>query len=264
MKKSAIVVIVIVTILVVVGSLCMFMKKEDDKKEVDKPSEPVETEKLETGIKFLETKEKDGKLIQEYELIMNNKKKNIEVVFEKNKEGNSIIGTLNGVKVYNFVGDIDETVNLADIDLSSSDFKFIKGVDNKEYLLVVRKFKHFVGKSYELVVMNENLTQIKNENLSYSGCDAEDAFTILTTFFDFDFEDKKSSRFKDEFGVCKDDDCLVNLKIDDNKITYYQIVEYGMEPLKVQKREYTIKNDKLEYIIINENLNGVNIAGQAC
>ncbi len=264
MKKSAIVVIIIVTLAVVIGSVYMSMKRKNDKEEVDKTTKPVEAEKLETGIKFLETKEKDGKLIQEYELIMNKKKKNIEVVFEKNKEGNSIVGTLNNVKVYNLVGDIDETVNLADIDLTSSDFKFIKGIDDKDYLLAIRKFKHFVGESYELVVMNEDLTQIKNENLSYSGCDAEDAFTILTTFFNFDFENKKATRFKDDFGVCKDDDCLVNLKIDGNKITYYQIVEYGMEPLKVQKREYTINNDKLEYIILTGNLNGVNIAGQAC
>ncbi len=219
---------------------------------------------LSDGIKLKDIKKIGDKVTENFEIVLNGKKKDflVEFKYEKDEQFNSeyIIGTFN-----NYVVELDyhpmeegnkdallTTSNIKNI-FNVNDFKIIKGNDNKNYLLVI-------SKGYV-----DNVAFIFNDNLENIATDIEDIYDrainlqneaskngfMITTFYNTPCDDGLDKIwYKNAFNIKDKTDFA--LKIDNNKIYYLATIKRDDNTYHLEERAYTINNNKLSYTVLND------------
>jgi len=269
-EKYIYIVIIVILLGVIIGGGAYFLTRDNNKAEVQnnnngKDNNPVV---INDEVKLINTREESNKIIQEYEIIINGKKKKEEIIYELKKDEieYSITGYFNGTEIYkkwNYINDgvlanpneYDEEASVSTINnnFSEKNFSFIKGNDNKNYL-VIKTYEDngeaYGGPSY--ILFNDDLQSIIDSNQNVKN----NRFAILEGSQELYFENNLKPWYKNN-EVCKmyneDENCQIRAKIEDNKIYYLhynQVCEendYGT----VEERIYTINNGELDYEVIN-------------
>ncbi len=274
-EKYIYIVIIVILLGVIIGGGAYFLTRDNNKNNtVTNNTENNNTDKnddtvtLQDGIKLVNSKEEDDKIIQEYEIIINGKNKKAEIIYELKQEEDeySITGYFNGTEIYkkwNYItegvlanpNEYNEQANVSTINnnFSEKNFSFIKGNDNKNYLAIKTyedNGEAYGGPSY--IIFNDNFINLIN---SYQNA-RNNRFEILEKLEELYFENGIKPWYKNN-NVCKmyneNEDCQIRTKIEDNKIYYLHynqdVAEYDFG--SVEERIYTINNGILNYEVVN-------------
>jgi len=244
----------------------------------------------EDGIKLLRTYNQNDNIVEEFEVTLNNKTNNFKITYtyEENDCLKKVKGKIGSTTIYEVEDEgiyensckttytKDELFNTTKIKdkINENNFKIIKGQDNRSYLA-------FYGYSNYIVEKNEeekNYLHIFNDNLEVISKDIKDSYDYdgienMNRDYFYEYHDATNINIVEKaeglswYG--KKDNCsecnpsYKILKIEDNKIYYlalnipqdwYSHAEAGDAGYgsKIEEREYTINNNKLEYKIIKE------------
>ena len=233
-----------------------------DKSDTEEDNNEENKEKTEDGVRLLNTKKESDKIVQEYEIVLNGKINNLNVSynFDKYVDGFGGDNTDNyciNSKYYtncNLENKKEEYFKEEYVNNSFNEknFEIIKGEDNKSYLIIHGIELNLIGNSYYLFVLNDDLEIIKpTESIE----EIDDASFLGFAYYeslceDINCESTGNFWYKDRYGVCSDEVCQIRSKVEDNKI-YHLFYVGSCEGVEVEEREYTIKNNKLSYEVIN-------------
>lgn len=248
MKKSYLyAIIAVLTLIIVIGGIYIAMLGKDK-------GEPKE-ETLNTIV--LNTVEEENGLFKEkFDIEINGKKKTLEVNFTTGQgtEKETITGSINGETVYvheQIATESDPNVeeltkNYIEKNFNIDHFKFIKGEDEKYYLIVLIKEDTFSGPNYYMTVFNDNFKRVKGDTEFAPFIDHKDVFTISFSGITMMFKDIDKKWYEDDFGICQDSfysgNCHIFAESMDDKIMYLKVSEnYDY----LEEFAYTIKDDKL-------------------
>ena len=233
--------------------------------------EPV----LEDGVTLKDTYEENNTIIQEYEIILNNKINDFEITYTYladeayNNDIHEITGSLNNTEIvkrgYINVNQTEytkeNTFNISNINsiFDEINFTIIKGTDNKSYLLVqtvaVDALDGFNTSS--LYVYNDELELIsKNiitaeESPDYT---SHDGFIIDNFIGNIPCDYVGNSPLYDRTFKVIDSNTETSqyTKIENNQIYFlFPKINENYDGGILEERVYTINNDKLEYTVIN-------------
>ncbi len=231
-------------------------------KEEEEENESNDDETSEDYVKLVDTREDDNQVIQEYEMVLNGEKQEFEIAFESayNTESGydfEIEAFLNNSKVY---GDSGEVISANNFNIESintifneHNFQFIKGEDNRNYLVLTCYYFYPSGASVNYKVLISDLSQ----EYSFSLINGGSSYTLENDIW-YDnpiYFDREQYSFLDENGYFLLD--LLNqsteifTKIEDDKI-YTLNYEGDCTEGKLEERVYTLNNNKLEYEVINQ------------
>lgn len=235
-----------------------------------------ENEVKEDSVKLNKVYNLNDKIIEEFEITLNNSTQIMKVVFEFEEPTNDnyiVTGRFNNILILNNEQYNKEmlkkedyySINAIKKDFNENNFQIIKGKDNKNYLLI--KTNKNNGKIY---IFNDNLEIIsKNIEDSYDYDSIEDN----NHDYFYQFQDSSGINIVEEveglswYGQENNcDECTPSyniFKVEDNKIYYLALripqdwyttyEEMGISGYgsKIEERIYTINNNKLEYKVIN-------------
>ena len=152
--------------------------------------------------------------------------------------------------------------------ITENSFKFIKGVDNLDYLLIVVETDNFSGgPSVFLYAYNDNLKLVTGD-VSYDSCsiDKEAMSIVYGITYNETAEEPGKSGYKNNFNLTKEYNNPINVKIEGNNIYYLKAdIDYGNIPADgiLEERIYTIKNSKWTYKV-NNKFKIIDSSGSAC
>ncbi len=268
-----IIIVVLLGFLSAVGTYIALQSKNNNVKnnnhsENNKTPDKDNSTKLEDSIKFVSTKTNNDEVIKSFKIVLNGKESNINVKFIKEKfEGEQFIrASFKEKEIYaisnNYYEDSEQfQVNKVAQDFDESKFRIIRGIEGKNYLIVLAN----VNTSNYFYVFNDNMELVPS-NIK-PNCGPDGSFPLMITISHYDLKDNKKPWYKDSFDFCTDENCEIRSKIENNMI--YTLVSDIHENIKendigtLEERVYTINNNKLEYKVIN-NYKIVNGAGGLC
>lgn len=237
------------------------------------------------GVKLLKTYNLNDKIIEEFEITLNGKTKNMNIVYEYKYEEDDdyfnhvINGKFNNLDFFTSSLQLEDNtgkknkkedifnLNIVNNGFKENNFKIIKGKDNKNYLVVMADVDFSYGTCKVVYIFNDDLKLISEKSITDSYdfqyrekiVSEKDYFPYTNSFY--------SSPYKVQgltwYGTCNDcDNSDVIFKIENNKIYYLSLVipnnykfnemDKILEKAKIEEREYTINNNKLEYKVIKE------------
>lgn len=274
MKKSEKYIYIILAVILVgilfAGTTYILIKSKDNKTEIkennNKPNNNEEPTKKD-GVKLLKTYNLNDKIIEEFEITLNGKTKIMNVNFiipDKEVEDPTIEGTFNDIYFYGKAfskEEVKENFNISFIKniFNENNFEFIKGTDNKSYLLVI-------GTSYwnekELYVLNDDFVDISKNIRDTADAEVSGYTGFNITYFNNHVNkiEDNSRWYKNTFKI-KIEDFMeevkgnIHIKVEDNKIYFLNpIFEYvnASNLGYLEERVYTINNNKLSYKVINK------------
>lgn len=274
MKKSEKYIYIILAVILVgilfAGTTYILIKSKDNKTEIkennNKPNNNEEPTKKD-GVKLLKTYNLNDKIIEEFEITLNGKTKIMNVNFiipDKEVEDSTIEGTFNDIYFYGKAfskEEVKENFNISFIKniFNENNFEFIKGTDNKSYLLVI-------GTSYwnekELYVLNDDFVDISKNIRDTADAEVSGYTGFNITYFNNHVNNIEDNNrwYKNTFKI-KIEDFMeevkgnIHIKIEDNKIYFLNpIFEYvnASNLGYLEERVYTINNNKLSYKVINK------------
>ncbi len=252
--------------------------KENKDEKQDNEDKQDTSVQVNDGVKLKEVKEDGNKITETFEVILNGKKKDINIVFGclDNGEYYNITGTYNGIIDFYIDSENKEDSKFEDIYnvekiktyFTEDNFKVIEGEDKKNYLIIIKSVpSHDNGDNYAYVFNDEldliSKDSIKDDYMYFdkmikvkSYFSLEDSHQPMDTVRQVESVD---GPWYETSGHAND----INIKhkvfkIKDNKIYYLAWIRnedsttwekdgYGT----LEERVYTIKNDKLEYNVIN-------------
>ena len=266
-------------------------ENEDDNNEENKDNNQNEKPNTkEDGVKLARTYNLNDKIIEEFEITLNNKTKTIKVeyAYEEKECLKEVKGTINNNLLYTvenegFVEDNcktyskDKLFNVAKIKnkFNENNFKIIKGTDNKNYLAIYGYSNYIVNESEE----EKRFLSIFNDNLELISKDIEDSYDYagnenMKHDYFYEYQDDTGINIVTEaeglkwYGNKKSEfegtSSYKILKIENNQIYYLALnipedwynsyAEIGIPGYgsKIEERVYTINNNKLEYKVIKE------------
>ncbi len=211
-------------------------------------------------IAFKNIKKSGNKIIETFSITMNGKKTNFQIEYTSSKKESEteIKGIFKGKTLYSKIASTAETPqedfsekNIKAI-FTENNFRFIKGTDEKTYLLVLAPTKkHDTYRDY-LYILNEKFEFIEGD-MNYNGCGETGAMTVRTNRALYETQ-SPIENFEDQFGLCANgENCKINVKIEESKIRYlkvfpkYEEFNFG----NIEERVYTISDDKLNYTVEN-------------
>ena len=203
-------------------------KEDVDKENNSNPSN------LQDGVKLIETKEENDKIVQEYEIVLNGKINNLKLYFEleKNEYFYQISSVFNNINFYDFGKynpEFDEAETLSSEEAFQTDyikqyfnednFIIIKGEDNKNYLAIYNyvseaerygdTYLYIYNDNLELLNQNEEIL-INNESQGLS-IDEEDCLNENHCTFESDVWYENKFKVRDEADQ-------IRVKIENNQI----------------------------------------------
>lgn len=237
--------------------------KEQGDKEDDLPLENNQDE-VEDYVKLVNVRDEESKVIQEYEMVLNGKKKEFMIEFvidevyindgEREPNGDYwLIGAMEDEVVYSEILSQEEVKsNKIDKDsinnaFSERNFTIFEGND-KKYLIIADYGSEYFGRFMSYSIYNDDLKIIDSLSL-YVG----DSQSILN---DLGFP-CYDSIYADIYDL-DITSYSFRTKIEGSKI-YNLYYNYDQEPI-LEERVYTINNDKLTYEVVNTYRN-LSIAG---
>ena len=254
-------------------------ENNNDKTNSDKENNKNEESTKEDGVKLVKTYNLNDKIVKEFEITLNNKVKTINVVFDYVEDDEMFVGEtvgivtgiINGNKVINYIETNPSKTNVFNINkikdkFNESNFKIIKGKDNKSYLLLNTDNQGEVLFESNLLIFNDELKQIKDNFDGFFGsCSKSENMIISSTQAGYNLENNLNPYYENRFNIDLEDYPRIYVKVDNNKIYYLaHIYDGNKDEGIVEEREYTINNDKLEYKVIKTYKIAEVIAGQVC
>lgn len=265
---------IIITILLVIiasGVTYIVMDKQNDKTEVNdnKPSnkENNTNEIKEDGVKLTTIKEENDKIVETFEIVLNNKKSNVEIEYEynfiKDYLGHKVIGKFNNnilfnieyININNQGYTKSNTFNVDNIKsvFNENNFNIIKGTDNKNYLLIQTMWDGMdIFNTSELYVYNENLELISNNIIAENESpdyESHNGFIIdnFSGNIPCEYENNSPLYVRTFKKVNNEIDDRQYTKIENNQI-YFLFPKITDEHSGIlEERIYTIKDSKLTY-----------------
>ena len=267
-EKYIYIVLGIILVVVIACGITYMMivnnNKTETKEEENNNNETTEQEPtIEDGITLKDTYQSDDEIIQEYEIILNGKQNNININYTYSDCWDNAICINGNYNDYSFFydelfdEDVTDTFTPQAIDqlFNENNFEIIKGVDNKNYLLIFTKNPYTTA----LYVFNEQLN-IVNDGINsewYEG-DKENAFIIYSFVNIPVLENQQDIWYDDVYNINADN---IYVKVENNKIYYltpnlsYQdyvgSIYNEVNDIELEERVYTINNNKLTYEVIN-------------
>lgn len=275
------IIITILLIVIAIGATYIIMDHKKDNNVTENNNQENNTQnnpsnktdkneetKKEDKVAFKSIKEIDNTIVEEFEITLNGKTKSFKIkyILEEEKElGNNyvlITGTFNNDKIYYSEND-SHSFKLNEIKekINEDNFKFIKGSDNKSYLLVQTSYDGMdVFDTSELYVYNDELELISKNLLGDKSPDYDIHHGFIIDSFSGNipcgFENNSNPLYSRTFkNVNLDVDGHTYdkqyIKIEDNKI-YYQVPQIDPNDFTgyIEERVYTINNNKFEYKVI--------------
>ena len=276
-EKYIYLVLVIILIVVIACSITYIVATNNNKTETkEEPNNNQEENNnedeqvLKDSVTLKNTYQEGNNIIQEYEVILNNKVNNVIVKYNYqsdaayNNDIHEIIGTFNNTEIvrrgYININQIEytkeNTFNISNINniFDEGNFTIIKGTDNKNYLLVqIVAVDALDGwHTSSLYVYNDELIS-KNiitaeESPDYT---SHDGFIIDNFIGNIPCDYVGNSPlYERTFKVVDDTNVETEqyTKIENNQIYFlFPKINDGI----LEERVYTINNNKLEYTIIN-------------
>lgn len=252
------------------------LKENNNQTETDNNQENKEPVTKKDNVKLSKVYNLNDKIVEEFEITLNNSTQIMKVVFEFEEPTNDnyvVTGRFNNILILNNEQYNKEklkkedyySINAIKKDFNENNFQIIKGKDNKNYLLI--KTNKNNGKIY---IFNDNLEIIsKNIEDSYDYDSIEDN----NHDYFYQYQDSSGINIVEEveglswYGQENNcDECTPSyniFKVEDNKIYYLALripqdwyttyEEMGISGYgsKIEERIYTINNNKLEYKVIN-------------
>lgn len=263
MKKNTVlyIIITILLIIIAVGITYIIMDKNDINNNPNENNNQVKVEEenkeeLKDGVTLKDTYQENDTIIQEYEIILNGKKANVQIKFvnsyNETFEEYAISGIFDKEEVY---GNISQrynfTIDNINHQFNENNFEIIKGSDNKNYLAVI------ANKAYydTLYVYNDEL-ELLTKSFSENGCTGKmDGFIISYAYNIPEIKDN-TIWYEDLWNILPNNiyGGNVHVKIEDNEIYDLRPIidfesneNYGV----IEERVYTIKDNKFTYKVIN-------------
>lgn len=239
------------------GSMFLYekvLKREPASEPVheEKPSgeKQEQEEKKENALRLVKTSNVEDKIVQEYEMVLNDKRVyfNVSYLLEKNGDNYNIKGSIDGYQVYHAllkesVRPSSEAFKVEEIDktFSIDNFKFVNGRDKKGYL-AVRSYEYSVetGRAERIFVdiYNNEMARITENSLVYA------EYTPVC----LEIENNVKPWYSDEYESFKDgSSCYIRGKVTEDAI--YNLVQVGSI---LEERTYTINAGKLDYTILRK------------
>ncbi len=250
--------------------------KENNNKTNNEEQNNNESEVKQDGVKLLKTYNLNDKIIEEFEITLNDKTKTLNITFElENSESeiNIITGKFKEINLLQAEYNREDYSNKEEIyslktikkELNENNFQIIKGEDKKSYLVLT------ISENYgaKIYIFNDNLELIsKNIDDSYEFDSIEN---IKHDYF-YNYQDASGINivlkaedlsWYEVKKVCNTCTPTYKIfKIENNKIHYLALnipkdwyenyAEKGIPGCgsTIEEREYTINNDILEYKVI--------------
>ena len=287
MKKNTLlyIIITILLIIIAVGVTYIIMDNKNEEevlepndKEEDNNKEEKEEPTIEDGITLKDTYQEGNNIIQEYEIILNNKKNNLQITYTYKYEIDSLTHVINGIMKNTNLYDMylrdninnknytkEELFNITKLndEFNETNFKIIKETDNKSYLLIQTEQEELFDTS-ELYVYNDELELISKNVISIEESPdtiAHDGFIIDEFAGNIPCEYQGSSPLYERTFKKVSEDIEDNqyVKIVENKIYFlFPKLNKDLDGGILEERIYTIHNNKLEYTVNNTyKFNGV-------
>lgn len=245
---------------------------KDKESEKDNTDNKVPSAQLSDGVKLKEVKEAGNKITETFEVVLNGKKKDIDIVFGclEDNDFYRVSGMYNGAIEAFYTSEFKEKTKYEDIYnvekiktfFTEDNFKIIEGEDKKNYLIIITSAGHAYVFNDELDLISKD--SIKDDYM-YKGqqIKVKSFFSLEDSHEPMDTPrevDSFESPWYETHGHPYDITGFYHkvFKIQDNKIYYlaylrnedsttWETKGYGT----IEERIYTIKNDKLEYNVIN-------------
>lgn len=181
MKKTEKYIYIVLGIILVVVIACgiTYMiainnNKTETKEEENNNNETTEQEPtIEDGITLKNTYQSDDEMIQEYEVVLNGKEQNMNIIYTQEKDElgiETITGSLGNETVYLDMYDTpnEETafnINRINQNFNEQNFQIIKGSDNKSYLVIASMLNYPTGIRMNYEIYNDNLNKLNQESI---------------------------------------------------------------------------------------------------
>lgn len=247
---------ILLVIILIVGGYYMLHNLPKDK-EPQKTTEPIKEEKTEPKhqVTLKNVRTSGDKIIEDFEILINDKTQNISVEFSE--ETATTTATMSGITVYKTESDETNeddpkvlkgnnfTTSRVESAFNENNFKFIKGTDDKYYLLMVTYDLKMIGHEYHLYILNDELNLITG-NLKFGTCGSEDYMTIASMLEGFTLEDDSVWYKEDTLNINDSDVSRYAVKIENDKIHYLKTTPATNT---AEERIYTIGNNKLTYTV---------------
>ena len=221
------------------------------------------------SIKLTNTSIANNDIIENYDIIINGKQKKLTATFswidyagaDYDNHAYTLKGKFNDQEFLDL--NFSDEVNLFNIHniknlLNTSNFQFLKGSDNKNYLLIAFNISSDLNSSFgNLYIFNDDLKLI-------------DEMIIKDNHVGWELENNTYPYYEDNLGMCDNFDlynnmCNIKVKIANNQIYYLQDQinsDTNTSIGYVEERVYTINNNKLSYEVINTYKISKSIYGQ--
>jgi len=227
------------------------IEKNKNNKDSDK------NENLKDKITLIETKKNNNKIIQEYEIVLNNQKNNLKVEYEYKKldetAWNVVSAKISENQYISFDITSETEFNKEKINdkFNEKNFQIIKGEDNKNYLGIVT------------LMDNAGYLYIYNDKLEILDGNSNDAYKIEKGFTIHPFTNTpckfiEDPTYKNNLNFKVYDQLIdkLHLKIEENKIYYLATVtdsdENNYNNYYLEERVYKINNNKIKYEVLNK------------
>lgn len=275
MKKETVLYIVIAILLVVVscGTTYIIMegkyKDDNPKTNIQEPNSKDSETEYRNEVKLKETKKDGDKIVQNFTIDINGKSHLMKLEFNNTNADSwqTVKGLYKNIELYSYESDANMNFNEEAIKsvMNEKNFGFIKGTDNKFYLYVLATNTYPAGdQNIFMYIFNDELEMIQG-NMKYQTPGKYRTFAVnngQTLYYVGEKEEHKT--YTDTFGICDGKEYCDNiLKIVDNKIYYYEVIDFQIADKTtgtLEERVYTVGNNKLEYTTINK-YNIVSIVG---
>lgn len=278
MKKILVIVVVLVLVAVVAYGIFYVMTHDfGTRNVVDKENSELNNNQIEVTkddkISLISTRQDDGNFVQKYKIIINGIEKELELTFIYDDDKDELTQSLSASfkdnllfyywESYGVDGEINEDIykngepydtNMINNNFNESNFSFIKGEDDKNYLIIVSSIGESVaGREEKLFVLDENFDFVNNNLVDYAGNAETDGMTIMSTYTSYVLDNNAYPWYTDNFKICGNlTECYINVKIDSHKIYYLVPVYENNKLINLQERVYTINDAKFEYEVLND------------
>ncbi len=286
--------IYITLIIILVGIVCtgvtyIAMNEENnavtkENMEKEKDNEKENSSQLPNSVKFKEMKTVGNTIVGYFDMVLNNKKTVFKIEYTSEAYQDSFViikGKLSNSKEAILI-DIAELINNQDMNksfnendlkakITENNFQFIKGEDNKDYMLVMIEAENFSGNpSAYLYAYNDNLELITGDigNINCGSNKESEAMDIINGETSIEIaEESLKNGYKNNFKFTKEHNNNVNVIIEGNKIYYLKanLVDNNEDNSfgTLEERIYTLKNSKWIYEV-KRRFKIVNVAGATC
>jgi len=255
------IILILLIIITITGGYYMIHSLQKDKElPTDKTNEPAkeETNELKHQVTLKSIRTSGEKIIEDFEILINDKTQNISVEFSDEA---TTTATMNGITVYKAESDETNqddpkilsgknfTTSKVENTFNENNFKFVKGTDDKYYLLMVTYDSKMIGYEYHLYILNDNLEPL-TDDLKFGSCGSDKYMTITSMLEGFILNDESAWYKEDTLNINDSDVTEYFVKIENDKIHYLKAAPKNN--MTAEERIYTVGNDKLTYTVANK------------